>query len=243
MEDLFPILVFLFFLLAPLIERILKGGRKGDEQPPPPPRQRVPPPAPAQRRSEPMPDEEEVGSAAEMLPDDLWAILTGETRPSREPPPPLEHRPSPRETTTPQRPNTPERAPRPRPQRPERRPFPNAPRPRPAPEPVSVEAAADEEVLARTPPAPERFERVEYAPQDYVRPIPEHAPPVIVSMETMPDSDEIRHTRFHDRVARLAAPATVQRGPERQLVGLHDREQLRRAIILTEVLGTPKGLQ
>ncbi|HUF51913.1 MAG TPA: hypothetical protein VMN60_13905 [Longimicrobiales bacterium] len=255
MEDLFPLLVFAFFILASLFERIMKGGKKGPGDAPPPGRD-APPPKPYQRRSETV-DEDEDGSAADMLPDDLWAILTGETRPrsaepTAEPEPPPPPRPQP-QRPVPQRP-APQRTGTARPlpssqRRSEPAPYRAPPPPLPVPQrqrPTRYrdEAAADEEYVASRPmPAPERFERVEYAPQDYVREIPKRAAPAIVSMETPLESDAVRHGRFHDRRAGLDAPATVQLGPQHIRIGLDSTAELRRAIIIREILGPPKSLE
>lgn len=94
MEELLPLLIFLFFVLAPLLEKVLGSGDEeaGDEgaepRPRPQGRRRAPqrpdadPPATAQRRpsgGEP---------AEEMLPDELWQVLTGDRRPQPSEPTP-----------------------------------------------------------------------------------------------------------------------------------------------------------
>jgi hypothetical protein len=76
MDDLFPLLLFIIFFVAPLIEQLKK---KGKQPPAPPPTQTRT--LPQQRSS----TEEISGKAREtaeaMVPDDLWKILTGEARP------------------------------------------------------------------------------------------------------------------------------------------------------------------
>jgi hypothetical protein len=88
-DDLFPLLMFLIFVLAPIIE----GLKRKNKQPPPPPQQRrMPPPSPPPQRSR----TEEVSTrpraednASTMVPDDLWEILTGQKRvPTPAPPTP-----------------------------------------------------------------------------------------------------------------------------------------------------------
>jgi hypothetical protein len=79
-DDLFPLLMVLIFVLAPIIEGL---KRKNKRPPPPPPQRRVPPPSAPQQRSR----TEELGTrprtdedASTMVPDDLWEILTGQKR-------------------------------------------------------------------------------------------------------------------------------------------------------------------
>jgi hypothetical protein len=79
-DDLFPLLMVLIFVLGPIIEGL---KRKNKRPPPPPPQRRVPPPAAPQRRSRTeelstRPRTEE--NASTMVPDDLWEILTGQKR-------------------------------------------------------------------------------------------------------------------------------------------------------------------
>jgi hypothetical protein len=265
-EDLIPILVFLFFIIAPLIEKILKGGKQAPPTPPPRqrpvPRQReeLPEPQSYQRRSETVAESDSetagtAGSAAEMLPEDLWAILTGEAPPSRTPgqgippertPGPVAmpdepaRRPAPVEARSPlptaKRPQ--------RPPRPLREPLPSQQRKQPGPLPDRDRTAVGEERFGvRAEPVGDRPVRPDYTLEDYRRPVTVHEEPVIISMETMPEHDEVRHTKFHDRLAALAAPSVVDRGKARVDVGLHDPAALRRAIIVSEVLGKPKGLE
>lgn len=97
--ELFEILFILFFILIPVFEGIRKGRqRRGsddielprDASPRPPGRPGRPAseewqterPRPSQRETEPV-------DAADMVPDDLWEVLTGERR-QRRPPAPAE---------------------------------------------------------------------------------------------------------------------------------------------------------
>jgi len=90
MEDLLKIVFFaLIFIVGPLLEHMRKKGQEKQQKPP----SRVPseaprvPPAPS-RTEEVSRREPEPQSAAEMLPDELWEILTGQKRPTPTPVPP-----------------------------------------------------------------------------------------------------------------------------------------------------------
>ena len=80
MDELFPLLMFLIFVLAPILEGLKRKNKP--PTPPRPPQRRVPSPSPPQRSRT-----EEVGprapaeeNASTMVPDDLWEILTGQKR-------------------------------------------------------------------------------------------------------------------------------------------------------------------
>ncbi|MGQ0813921.1 MAG: hypothetical protein ACT4O1_05590 [Gemmatimonadota bacterium] len=77
MDDLFPLLLFLIFILAPIIEGLKK---KGQQKPPP----RVPQrrPETRERTSAQESTTQPRDAAASMIPDELWQILTGEARPA-----------------------------------------------------------------------------------------------------------------------------------------------------------------
>lgn len=207
-----PELIFiLIFILAPLIERLLNAGKK--KKTPQPPQQRLPE---SYRDEEERPRvlvaRREEQSAAEMLPDDLWEILTGERR------------------------------------------APRAPVPAP-PEPVeeeelwSLEADSSEddwsaaslpetEVLPAPVPSPElpvpraRFER----------PLPARAAPETVSLEALDIDGRRRHEQFHERLDRSRAQKVARAGAAPK-PSFHSASEARRAIILSEILGPPKGLQ
>lgn len=152
-----------------------------------------------------------------LIPDDLWAILTGEERPSTRAPEPVSQEPV----------------------------DPEEPGP-------DWEWAAEEdwsprpEVLAETEedgglePEPQEVRGWEERPLE-VRPIPvRDREPEIVSLEDSIPSVEERHEAFHrfidasyDDVGRAAV-----RAPDAAR-----RRSLRRAIIIKEVLGPPKGLE
>lgn len=227
MGEGFWVLIFVFFVLAPILERVLKGG-VNTRRPP----GRVPGQRPMQRRPLPgqrvppgpgMPTEGTgegaAGDATDLIPADLWEILTGQRR--IEPPPPPTPTPAPVATAPPPsyRETLPPGAVAPKKGRmagqlEERRPG-----------PLDEEAAATE--LLR------RRDREWQA---------EHAPPAVVSMETEPLPEARRHAAYHDRLDHLSKPAEVQRG--RGPIDLHlgGRSELRRAVLLQEVLGRPRGL-
>ena len=85
--ELIEVLIVLAFIVLPLLEGVLKRRRSGQGEPPP-----IPRPAPeaerervgaastadAPRSAGPGPD---AGPAADMIPSDLWEVLTGERRP------------------------------------------------------------------------------------------------------------------------------------------------------------------
>jgi hypothetical protein len=93
----FGLLLIIVFILAPLLEKLLGAGRqRPGQQPPVPPggrpqQGRVPP---SQRSRVPADDDtpfrsvpashDDDESAASVLPDDLWEILTGERRAPRQ---------------------------------------------------------------------------------------------------------------------------------------------------------------
>jgi hypothetical protein len=210
-DNLFPLLLFLIFILAPLIEQLRK---KGQQQPPPPPARRPLPRAP-QQRSE---TEEEAGRPAEpaatMIPDELWQILTGERRPPEPPPPPPETQPSwdvvyvpPEET-----------------------------------EEIRAEGTGVSERLDVQVRRMRREEAALQAKRRRLAPVSLEEVPIIQSLEVEPLAEEARHTAFHTRMATHAEPATVAK-VRKPILALNSRAELQRAFVLTEVLGTPRGLE
>ncbi|HET9438561.1 MAG TPA: hypothetical protein VFO52_00235 [Longimicrobiales bacterium] len=218
MDDLFPIILFIIFFLAPLIE----GLRKKNKNQPPPTQRRTPPRVPQQRLPQqqlPRPSRtEEVSSkprqeesAAAMVPDDLWEILTGQKRP-----PVL---------TTPQ-------------------PLPQEGKPRPGwdvvYDPDEEAEEADEESLIREDVDVElrRTRREPVSLETYER----HPEPVIISLEENIPTTAQRHAAFHEKVA-ASRPAEVEGRAVTRKLGLTNRAELQRAFLLQEVLGKPKGLE
>ena len=217
--DLYWVVVIFFFIVLPIIQRVLGVGKHGQppttRRPPPrrlpdahrlpeTPRRQVPPPtAEPARRSE-----TEMDPAAEMIPAELWEILTGQRRPPVVLPP--------------------------------------------SPEPdVDEELAEDEEAVFRPAPASEdraiedlmRRRDAELARDRAV----DHTPPRVVTLETEPLPEPARHAAFHAQMERtrpLQAVAVAQRPTRHSLSTLlRSRSDLRRSIIIQEVLGPPKGLE
>jgi hypothetical protein len=80
--ELFEILFILFFIMIPVLEGLRKGRQRRDSpdiEAPGRAQQRPPVPAPGLPRY-PQQPADEPDEAAEMIPDDLWEILTGERR-------------------------------------------------------------------------------------------------------------------------------------------------------------------
>ncbi|MEX2609656.1 MAG: hypothetical protein WEA24_06890 [Gemmatimonadota bacterium] len=233
MEDLFPVLIIVLFIVLPLVEKALKGG-KGKDTPPRSPGSG----APAQRR---VPGErkrpevmsggvltegrrEQPESAADMVPEDLWAVLTGEQRSTRPPP--------------------------------RRAPAPPTPREGPPVEAVAwkVESERDQvdallqgrideqrrEVRERD----ERIRRSRLARPEHLRPAPR-----VVSLETPLGDPDKRHERFHDKMDAITATEVGRAGTRRRSAGMLDelalgsQAELRRALVLQEVLGMPRSMR
>jgi hypothetical protein len=224
------ILLIIIFIVAPLIERLLKAGKQNQQ--PPPQQQRMPqrprPRLPREELPEPWEQEETEqprsqpvrrtetrdDAAAEMLPDDLWEILTGERRP-----PP---RPSPQ--------RLPEQA-------------------TPIEETLSLEGKSLEEEgslemqpSGRWMSTPAESVEVTLPPEPYIRPNPLRPVPKVVSLEELAFDPEQRHDEFHDRLDALGGPARVRR-PAPSAYRFRNIEDLRRSIVMAEILGTPRGLE
>lgn len=236
----FGILILIIFILAPLLDKLLKSGK-----PQPPPQQGAPPgrqrpPLPQERpqpRARPRAEADADDSAATVLPDDLWEILTGERRVPREPPPSAEP------------PWTPE------PSR-ESRDVPARTAPDRSQQPVTTGTTARDrrlppvELRRTRPPPPATPQRrlpsggpPKSAADALVRRVPKHEAPAIVSRDLPIEDPELRRARFQER---LAAMSTPERGGGPR--GIHEHafaseQELRRAIIAAEILGPPKGLQ
>lgn len=232
------ILIIIIFIVAPLIERLLKAGKQNPQLPPQ--QQRMPQRTRQRLPHEQQPEEWEADeqeqqvsgyraesrddAAAEMLPDDLWEILTGERRP---------------------------------PQRPGPRPAPDAGQPDGTD--YSLEESSsfedhslEDEGLLRAPPReaqssgewsmePETIEVV-LPPEPYIRPNPLRPAPKVVSLEEINFDYEQRHDEFHDMLDSLDAPARVRR-PALNAYRFRTDADLRRAIVMAEILGTPRGLE
>ena len=231
MEDLFTLLIFILFIAGPILERVLRGARGKQQQQRPPQRRPMPGPRPPQRSipgsyTPPQPQSRETaqtqaGDATDLVPSELWEILTGQQRPTAPPP---------SRTTPPSRVLTPSQV--------EAEDEEDE-----AIEVVSAEArgsdeeSALDELLRRRERGTELARRVE------------HPPPVIVSLETEPALPSARHAAFHRKVdpaPRAAAPQVVAPtapGAIRLGLDFQDRSALQRAVLLQEVLGKPKALE
>ncbi|MBI4409781.1 MAG: hypothetical protein HY561_08745 [Gemmatimonadetes bacterium] len=230
MDEFFSLVIFIIVLWS-----ILGGARakkKGGpvQRPRQPPR---PPARPAEERAPARPRPQyrrphgttapgDAGqpeqAAGTMVPEELWQILTGEKPPWA--------RPSP----------APAPSPRPAPRAPESEGWEEEA------EVVEAEAgrtlegvsAEDEEVAAV-------LRRREVRDDRSLEQLPPRPEPVVVSLET-PTAAEARHAAFHEEVER-GEPAVVIRRARPIPLGLAARSDLRRAVILREVLGPPKALQ
>jgi hypothetical protein len=156
-------------------------------------------------------------------------------------PPPPQQRPRPQQRMPQQRPRPEVQRPEPTTserQGPEPRPPVVTKRPAPAGYDMRGELPPDEEATIREAPPPEAV-----PVEGYIREIPRHAPPEIVSLEELVIDDEKRHEAFHARLASLRGSAAA-RQPKRHELTQRFRAsgELRRAIIMSEVLGRPKGL-
>jgi hypothetical protein len=225
LDDLFWVFFIIFFIVAPILEKVLKRGRGGQQQQQqqqrrgrlpgsPPPRPGLPGRPVESRTPAPSPRGTSDRDATDLVPADLWEVLTGQRRMEPSPPPADERALA--------RPRTPDSD------------FDElesweltAPRQEAPPPVASSEDRAVDELLRRR----DREARIL------------NAPPVIVSLETAPLSEARRHDAFHRKLAALPAPALSQTPVSKRagMPDLSDRDALQRAIILHEVLGPPKG--
>jgi hypothetical protein len=245
----FGILLLILFILAPLLEKLLKAGRPKEPPVGQDPQQQAGQRLPQQRQSLPGDERMSVETAddepaAGVLPDDLWEILTGERRPKPPPRPatPAEPRPAPPA----------ERRPPPvREREPVGRQLPERSAGRPArTEPVVRDRRLPRVEMGGQRPAPGGMVRRERSsgppPSDadrLVRKVRVHEAPAIVSLEAPIEEGEIRRARFQKRLAGMSAPARVTSGADPKVMLFGSNEDLRRAIIVSEVLGKPRGLE
>jgi hypothetical protein len=241
------ILLIIVFIVAPLIERLLKAGKQ-NQPPGVPPEQQRPPRQVQRPRDEPpsrvVVRREEDDAAATMLPDDLWEILTGEKRAPQQPAPEPVAEAEEYETYDEQfggEAETLEQTsagewialpPEPEPAAPTR-PQPSVPAQRPSG--WQDYRQERDRVAARRSSPPIRAER------GYVRPMPSYEAPKIVSLEDLEIDDELRHDRFHQKLEQLPPPARGRTRTPNAFRFTTD-DDLRRAIVMSEVLGRPRGL-
>lgn len=221
--DLFEILFIALFILFPIVEQVLKKKRA---------------PGPQQQEPEDRPLEDEVpdrlerpgrgdgpasqdpGSASDMVPDDLWAVLTGERREPR-----VEEAPGsePSGWDEEQSPAWGEA------RRDEKRRWAR----QNAPWSIDDDQGAPPDQAAT--PVPESLE--EYGPEAYSLERLDLEPE---SLEQPLPSAEARHRQFHELIDRPPRKRKARRS--RVSRALREPASLRQALILNEVLGTPKGL-
>lgn len=215
MEELFPLLMFLIFILGPIFEGIARSKKKGQQ--PPPPQRRAPPPS---SRTEEVGTRSRVEEdASTMVPDELWEILTGQKLPPVQQPTPVP--PSPLDTRAEKRPSwdvvyDPELE---------------------EDEEAEVEVVAVEDVNVET-----RRARVE---AQSLETLERHSVPVVVSLEDNIPTTAVRHAAFHQKVSQPQAVATVELPARRRprLIDLSNRSEIQRAFLMSEVFGKPKGLE
>lgn len=222
--DFIEVLIILIFIVIPILEGVLKQRRAGKQAPLPGPRpEREPEREPEHvgagattgeaGGSGAPPRRVDEGPAADMIPSDLWEILTGEKRPHPVPPEaPWE------EQRWEEAPST---------------------------EVESGEITTDEEWIS-TEWEPEDEVGLAPAPTETREPVSlEYVGPEAISLEGPPPPPEIRHRLFHRKYdeGEIGAPAPVRRrSRDTDLRAALTGAGLRRAVILSEILGPPKGL-
>ena len=217
MDDLFGIILFLIFVLAPIIEGIRKQGK--GRQPPQRPPSRLPDARPRMPELPQRSQTEEVSgkardAASVLIPDDLWTILTGEQRP-----PVL---------TTP-------------PTAPPRKRLETVYIPPEEAEDEEAVAAEDVNVeLARTSREAVQLEHARRHKPEVA--ISLEVEPEIVSLETGLPSGKARHAAFHDKLIQ-SEPAAAAARARTSKMKFTDPVEIRRMFILQEVLGKPRGLE
>jgi hypothetical protein len=232
--DLFFLLIIVIFIIGPIIEKAMKGGAaQRPQQGQPLPGQRPPPRRVQQRFPQiPAPEPVEGGGAHEdatdILPADLWEMLTGQrpssTGPMRTGPAPTPERPAPE---------------------------------RPPPERVgrltrTTDWEQSRAASATPPPEKLRDDRAEAdalirerSRVEAERRALHRGPPEIVSLETPVASQRVRHEAFHKRLdakgggetAKVDKPAGARLRMDHLAMS-----ELQRAVLLREILGKPKAL-
>lgn len=211
-------LLILLFIVAPILEGIF--GKKARDKRRQLPRQPGGPRTPGEKR------QGTAGSASDMVPDDLWELLTGQKRTATTAPAPA----GPEEETGFEATD---------------RPLEAGDRPleswdadlEPAMEPTEYEPldVRYEDGRVSTPPAP--WEAVDEGASLESTNLPE-----AYSLEQPVPTEKVRHAAFHRRLDALPPPARTRRKLHPDLK-LETAADLRRAVILKEVLGTPKGFE
>lgn len=216
MDNLFTVFLILVFVLGPILEGMKKKEKERQRR-----QQKPLPPAP---EPEPRSSTEEISTkprdaAAGMIPDDLWAVLTGEQRPAPQVPAPL---------------------PRPRPTK--KQPWDVVYIP--PEETEDEEEDFTEHVASETRPVPRTPSHWDAGARqkEFDELTLEVTKPHIISLETPFPSGAARHSAFHRKVDQPAPPVVVQQA-RKEMLGLATRSELQRAFVLQEILGRPRGLE
>ena len=227
-DNFLTIVLFILFVVAPLLERVLKGRAN-----PPPPQQRPRVP----RADE---DDEDITTARPetrlprrgeadgtgMSPDELWEILTGERRPRSGP---LPHEPA--EVDVEWEPRT--------------RTLPSPWADEADVEDVAAETYADE--ISSEDAEVEELRRARERGVHTAERAPAYELGPVISLEGAAEVGPLRHVAFHERLraqeqaiaeAKAAARAEV-RG---QRLSLGKLSELQRAMVLAELFGRPRGM-
>jgi hypothetical protein len=206
--DLFELLLIAVFLLFPLFEQISKRGKDKGQLP----RSKGPQGGPSAEPSGP--EDRQPASAADMLPEDLWAVLTGEKRERKGGVATAEAEPS----TDADRDGTP---------------WSDAAEPAPGPADDWPWRSAETQDAEREPVSLEYRGPEAYSLEDLdIEP---------VSLERPLPTPEERHRAFHARVDAPQPQRVHRRGPLSR--ALSDAGRVRQAVVLAEVLGPPRGLE
>jgi hypothetical protein len=225
-DNFLAILMFILFIVAPLIERVLKGRAN---TPPPPPRPRVPREADEDAPSAPtgtrLPRRADSGDGG-MMPDELWEILTGERRPRAGP---LPHEPA--EIDVEWEPRTGK--------------LPSPWGDEADVEDVSAETYADE--IGDENEAAEQLRRARERGVHTAERAPAYELGPVISLEGSAEVGPLRHVAFHERlraqeqaIADMKAAASAQARGRRLTLGR--LPELQRAMVLAELFGRPRGM-
>jgi hypothetical protein len=212
-DNLFTVFLLLVFVLGPILEQMKKKEQEKKRQ------QQLPPERPV---ALPRSSTEEISSkprdtAATMVPDDLWAVLTGEQRPGARVPAPLPE-------TTKQRPWDVVYIP---------------PEDTDNEEDVLTEDV-NVEVRRSSRDAVQREHAARHKPVEALS--LEVTTPHIISLETPLPSAAARHTAFHQKIERKTDVISA-RPTRKEVLALATRSELKRAFVLQEILGKPRGLE
>ncbi len=225
--------LFLLFIIIAMVARAIEAMTKGEKGKRQPPQQRRPRPEyerpggttrplpgarrelPSARSGQEIPRDATEDAAAEMIPDELWEILTGRPKPQRRPAPAWDEEADREEAET------------------------------VAAVPVLYDEEAEYEKRRRIEEEERRRahqELMERRRRGRDANLASKATPV-VSLERPVPSAAARHRAFHEKIDGMP-PVSVPTGRQAsRREWLFAGDDMKRAIVLQEVLGTPKGLQ